>query len=181
MDNKKPLVIVTNINTFGGLNLEHPLDIEKKINQTVLAKFMYNSGEDKDPFYVKALVARENFFTVDFPEAVGPVRDLCAGASIIFKRGIKFKVLNGKFWEFAFLVEPNKKFGKGSKAYKVLYKVEEHFEIDVMADSEEEAIKTANEQDMCCWNHHEPATGKKVRPITSFVVWDNFKVTEINE
>lgn len=181
MDNKKPLVIVTNINTFGGLNLEDYLDIGKKINQTVLAKFMYNRGGDKDAFYVKALVAREKFFTVDFPEAIGPVRNLCAGASIIFKQGIKFKVENGKFWEYTFLVEPNKKFGKGSKAYKVLYKVEEHFEIDVMADSEEEAIKTANKQDMCCWNHHEPSTGKKVRPITSFVVWDNFKVTEINE
>jgi hypothetical protein len=180
MNDKNPSVIITNTNTFGALNLENALDIEKKIHQTVLSKFMYG-GEDKDPFYVKALVAKENFFTVDFPDEIGPVHDLCAGASIIFKRGVRFEVLNGKFWEYTFLVEPNKKFGKGVKAYKVFHKVEEYFEIDVMADSEEEAIETANKQEMYCWNHHQPSKDKKVRPLTSFVVWDNFKVTEINE
>ena len=180
MDNKKPLVIVTKSNTFGEINLQNSLDVEKKIYQTVLSKFMYG-GEDKDPFYVKALVARKNWFTVDFPDDIGPVHDLEAGASIIFKRGVRFEVLNGKFWEYTFLVEPNKKFGKGSKAYRILHKVEEYFEINVMADSEEEAIEIANKQDLSSWNHHQPSKDKKVRPITSFVVWDNFKVTEINE
>jgi len=180
MDDKKPSVIITNTNTFGALNLENYLDIEKKIHQTVLSKFMYGS-DNKDPFYVKALVARKNFFTVDFPGECGPVHDLCAGASIIFKRGVRFEVLNGEFWEYTFLVEPNKKFGKGVKAYKVFHKVEEYFEIDVMANSEEEAIETANKQEISYWNHHQPSKDKRVRPLTSFVVWDNFKVTEINE
>jgi hypothetical protein len=49
-----------------------------------------------------------------------------------------------------------------------------------MADNEEEAIEIANKQEISYWNHHQSSKDKKVRPLTSFVVWDNFKVTEIN-
>lgn len=174
-------VIVTNVNTFNGLGLENNLEIMNKIQQQVLSKYLYRN-ENKDPFYVKALVSREDFLTVSFPDEWDEeTKYICAGGSVLFNEKVKFEVLEGKFFEYTFLVDPSKKFGEGSKAYKVLYKVEEFFEIDVMADSEEEAIQTANKQDMYYWNHHQPSRDKKVKPITSFVVWDNVQVTEINE
>jgi hypothetical protein len=173
--------IVTNVNTFNGLNLEDNLEIMMKIQQTVISKYMYRY-ENKDPFYIKALVSREDDFSVVFPEKSGDkVTSVCKGGSILFNEKLKFEVLKGKFFEYTFLVDPKQKFGEGSKAYKVLYKIQESFEIDVMADSEEEAIETANKQEMYYWNHHQPSRNEKVRPITSFVVWDNVKVTEINE
>jgi len=174
-------IIVTNVNTFNGLELKDNLEIMSKLQQQVLSKYLYKN-ENKDPFYIKALVAREDDFGVVFPEETGDkITSICEGGSVTFNEKIKFEVVKGKFFEYTFLVDPRQKFGEGSKAYKVLYKIEESFEIDVMADSEEEAIETANKQEMYYWNHHQPSMGKKVRPITSFFVWDNFKVTEINE
>ena len=174
-------IIVTNVNTFNGLELKDNLEIMNKLQQQVLSKYLYRN-KNKDPIYVKALVSREDFLTVNFPEEYDEkTREICSGGSVTFNENIKFEVLKGKFFEYTFLVDPRHKFGKGSKAYKVLYKIEESFEIDVMADSEEEAIETANKQEMYYWNHHQPSRDKKVRPITSFVVWDNVKVTEINE
>jgi len=173
--------IVTNVNTFNGLNLEDNLEVMMKIQQTVISKYMYRY-ENKDPFYIKALVSREDDFSVVFPEKSGDkVTSVCKGGSILFNEKLKFEVLKGKFFEYTFLVDPRQKFGEGSKSYKVLCKTEESYEIEVMANSEEEAIETANKQDLCYWNHHQPSRNEKVRPITSFVVWDNFKVTEINE
>jgi len=173
--------IVTNVNTFHGLNLEDNLEVMMKIQQTVISKYMYRY-ENKDPFYIKALVAREDDFSVVFPEETGDkVTSVCEGGSILFNEKLKFEVLKGKFFEYTFLVDPRQKFGEGSKSYKVLCKTEESYEIEVMANSEEEAIETANKQDLCYWNHHQPSRNKKVRPVTAFVVWDNFKVTEINE
>jgi hypothetical protein len=173
--------IVTNVNTFHGLNLEDNLEVMMKIQQTVISKYMYRY-ENKDPFYIKALVAREDDFSVVFPEETGEkITSICEGGSILFNEKLKFEVLKGKFFEYTFLVDPGQKFGEGSKSYKVLCKTEESYEIEVMANSEEEAIETANKQDLCYWNHRQPSIGKKVRPVTSFVVWDNFKVTEINE
>jgi len=173
--------IVTNVNTFNGLNLEDNLEVMMKIQQTVISKYMYRY-ENKDPFYIKALVAREDDFSVVFPEKSGDkVTSVCEGGSILFNEKLKFEVLKGKFFEYTFLVDPGHKFGEGSKSYKVLCKTEESYEIEVMANSEEEAIETANKQDLCYWNHHQPSRNEKVRPVTSFVIWDNFKVTEINE
>jgi len=173
--------IVTNVNTFHGLNLEDNLEVMMKIQQTVISKYMYRY-ENKDPFYIKALVAREDNFSVVFPEETGDkITSVCEGGSILFNEKLKFEVLKGKFFEYTFLVDPRQKFGEGSKSYKVLCKTEESYEIEVMANSEEEAIETANKQDLCYWNHHQPSKNKKVRPVTAFVVWDNFKVTEINE
>jgi len=173
--------IVTNVNTFHGLNLEDNLEVMMKIQQTVISKYMYRY-ENKDPFYIKALVAREDNFSVVFPEETGDkITSVCEGGSILFNEKLKFEVLKGKFFEYTFLVDPKQKFGEGSKSYKVLCKTEESYEIEVMANSEEEAIETANKQDLCYWNHHQPSRNKKVRPVTAFVVWDNFKVTEINE
>jgi hypothetical protein len=173
--------IVTNVNTFNGLNLEDNLEVMMKIQQTVISKYMYRY-ENKDPFYIKALVAREDDSSVVFPEETGEkITSICEGGSILFNEKIKFGVVKGKFFEYTFLVDPGQKFGEGSKSYKVLCKTEESYEIEVMANSEEEAIETANKQDLCYWNHHQPSRNKKVRPVTAFVVWDNFKVTEINE
>jgi hypothetical protein len=173
--------IVTNVNTFNGLNLEDNLEVMMKIQQTVISKYMYRY-ENKDPFYIKALVAREDDSSVVFPEETGEkITSICEGGSILFNEKIKFGVVKGKFFEYTFLVDPGQKFGEGSKSYKVLCKTEESYEIEVMANSEEEAIETANKQDLCYWNHHQPSGDKKIRPVTSFVIWDNFKVTEINE
>ena len=173
--------IVTNINTFDGLDLKDNHEVMMKIQQTVISKYMYRY-ENKDPFYIKALVAREDDFSVVFPEQTGDkIIPICEGGSILFHEKIKFEVVKGEFFEYTFLVDPRQKFGEGSKSYKVLCKTEESYEIEVMANSEEEAIETANKQDLCYWNHHQPSKDEKVRPITSFVVWDNFKVTQINE
>jgi hypothetical protein len=173
--------IVTNINTFDSLDLEDNLKVMKKIQKMVISKYMYRY-ENKDPFYIKALVSREDDSSVVFPEQTGnKIIPVCEGGSILFHEKIKFEVVKGKFFEYTFLVDPGQKFGEGSKSYKVLCKTEEFYEIEVMANSEEEAIETANKQELWYWNHHQPGKDDKVRPITSFVVWDNFKVTEINE
>ena len=173
--------IVTNVNTFDGLDLQDNMTIQLKIHQTVISKYMYRY-ENRDPFYIKALVSRDDDFKIIFPEQTGnKIISLCKGGNITFNEKVKFEVLEGKFFEYTFLVDPKQKFGEGSKRYKVLSKVQESYEIEVMADSEEEAIETANKQDLCYWNHHQPSIGKKVRPVTSFVIWDNFEVTEINE
>lgn len=173
--------IVTNVNTFDGLDLQDNMTIMSKMQQTAISKYMYRY-ENRDPFYIKALVARDDDFKIIFPEQTGnKITFLCKGGNIVFNEKVKFEVLEGKFFEYTFLVDPKQKFGEGSKKYKVLSKVEESYEIEVMADSEEEAIETANKQDLCYWNHHQPSRDKKVRPVTSFVIWENFEVTEINE
>ena len=173
--------IVTNVNTFDGLDLQDNMTVMSKIHQTVISKYMYRY-ENIDPFYIKALVARDDDFKITFPEQTADkIISLCKGGNITFNEKVKFEILEGKFFEYTFLVDPKQKFGEGSKPYRVLSKIEESYEIEVMADSEEEAIETANKQDLCFWNHHQPSMGKKVRPVTSFVIWDNFEVTEINE
>ena len=173
--------IVTNVNTFGGVDLQDNMAIMPKIQQTVISKYMYRY-ENRDPFYIKALVSRDDDFKIIFPEQTGDKTiSVCKGGNIVFNENVKFEVLEGKFFEYTFLVDPKQKFGEGSKKYKVLSKVEESYEIEVMADSEEEAIETANKQDLCYWNHLQPSKDKKVRPVTAFVIWDNFEVTEINE
>jgi hypothetical protein len=98
------------------------------------------------------------------------------GGIAVFKNIISYEV-EKEYKLFEFNTEPGKKiWGQGATKYDVTCLVQDIYKISVMADSEEEAKKIADEVNISYWDHPAYGPEGKYKILKRHAKWGNYTV-----
>jgi hypothetical protein len=151
--------------------------LKEKISEIATSKFRYLDDLDKN-FKVISLVCKSPNAIVYFPE-----RDykfnMKTSSTLLFYEKIKYQVLEGEVIDYLFEINPKPIFGIGENEYQVTSVVRDIYKIKVRANSEEEAKITANNIDLCDWNHLDIDRDLPEIKLMKYSRWGNLIVDKI--